>query len=625
MKKRILSAFIAVLLLVGLFPISTLAVTATPVNSVSAYNVTEPKVGDYPTYTADIGGSGFFVDTNVSKYTTETKDYFIYQYYYVYKGMGWYDETAKNWMYTDQFFQSGRRYTLHIYLTAEDGYEFDQTSISAKINSKSANVTYDEKDPAHSIVITYTFDCEATNVSLIMLNNVNAPVAGESPVDYSISPAYPDYYQIAADHGVNYINGIRWMDESGKQLTNKSTFVEGQRYRIQIAVVPAQNHGYNVCDFIYGLEAQINGKYVVEGGGLDQWDSVYVSSTRLVYIYYTLPAAVASGSTEPDPEPEESTVIETIDISGVSEPIAFDAPVFDASVDDDAKYRVWTGTELYPGMENGVIWMNTSDDMPVRPDTGRFIADKIYTVAVFLEADEGLTFANDGSLCCTVNGESAEAFFYGDNPRYVCVYKDYYVEPAVITEVELEIPVPVVGEIPANYALADNPTYFTGVYLGEENPFGVMWEDLTDGFEGTLTESDTFKSGHEYRVSVCVEAFNGCRFNIDESGYLSISAYVNGEEASALSSDSFPSDRYAFVVFDFAVEGEIEEKIVLGDADGDGKVNGVDSLLAKRIAAGILTPTTEQEKTLDVNGDGRLNFIDTNLISRYIAGVIFEF
>ena len=65
--------------------------------------------------------------------------------------------------------------------------------------------------------------------------------------------------------------------------------------------------------------------------------------------------------------------------------------------------------------------------------------------------------------------------------------------------------------------------------------------------------------------------------------------------------------------------------IILGDANGDGEVKTADSLIAKRIAAGIDTPTPEQEKALDVNGDGKINSADTNLISRFIAGIIIEF
>lgn len=63
----------------------------------------------------------------------------------------------------------------------------------------------------------------------------------------------------------------------------------------------------------------------------------------------------------------------------------------------------------------------------------------------------------------------------------------------------------------------------------------------------------------------------------------------------------------------------------LGDVKRDGKVNASDSLVAKRIAAGIDTPTVYQDFSADVNRDGRINAGDTNLISRYIGGVIVEF
>ena len=72
-------------------------------------------------------------------------------------------------------------------------------------------------------------------------------------------------------------------------------------------------------------------------------------------------------------------------------------------------------------------------------------------------------------------------------------------------------------------------------------------------------------------------------------------------------------------------EAEPLPEYVLGDANGDGEVKTADSLMAKRIAAGIDTPTALQEKALDVNGDDKINSADTNLISRFIAGIIIEF
>ena len=59
---------------------------------------------------------------------------------------------------------------------------------------------------------------------------------------------------------------------------------------------------------------------------------------------------------------------------------------------------------------------------------------------------------------------------------------------------------------------------------------------------------------------------------------------------------------------------------VVGDIDGDGKINAKDSNLLKRIVSGSVTPTDTQRKTGDINGDGALNAIDANLITRVAAG-----
>lgn len=66
-------------------------------------------------------------------------------------------------------------------------------------------------------------------------------------------------------------------------------------------------------------------------------------------------------------------------------------------------------------------------------------------------------------------------------------------------------------------------------------------------------------------------------------------------------------------------------EINVGDIDNNKKINSADSLLAKRIAAGIDTPTEAMSYAADVNCDTRVNAADTNIISRYIGGVIFEF
>jgi hypothetical protein len=62
-------------------------------------------------------------------------------------------------------------------------------------------------------------------------------------------------------------------------------------------------------------------------------------------------------------------------------------------------------------------------------------------------------------------------------------------------------------------------------------------------------------------------------------------------------------------------------QIVIGDINGDGKINATDALIIKRYIAGNVTLTDAQKSAADINGDGRINATDSLLIKRYIAGL----
>ena len=65
---------------------------------------------------------------------------------------------------------------------------------------------------------------------------------------------------------------------------------------------------------------------------------------------------------------------------------------------------------------------------------------------------------------------------------------------------------------------------------------------------------------------------------------------------------------------------KIANEIISGDFDGNGEVNAMDVNIAKRIAAGSVTPTEVQLLAGDLNGDGTVNGIDSNILARVIAG-----
>ena len=62
--------------------------------------------------------------------------------------------------------------------------------------------------------------------------------------------------------------------------------------------------------------------------------------------------------------------------------------------------------------------------------------------------------------------------------------------------------------------------------------------------------------------------------------------------------------------------------ILLGDVNGDGKVNGTDTNLIFRHVSGTTELNGDQRKAADVNGDGKVNGTDTNLVFRFVSGVI---
>ncbi len=66
-------------------------------------------------------------------------------------------------------------------------------------------------------------------------------------------------------------------------------------------------------------------------------------------------------------------------------------------------------------------------------------------------------------------------------------------------------------------------------------------------------------------------------------------------------------------------EKEVSE-IVVGDADGDGKVNAKDVNMLKRVFAGVISLSEQSKRAADLNLDGTVNAYDANILSRMISG-----
>ncbi|MBE6588294.1 MAG: hypothetical protein E7647_07775 [Ruminococcaceae bacterium] len=63
-----------------------------------------------------------------------------------------------------------------------------------------------------------------------------------------------------------------------------------------------------------------------------------------------------------------------------------------------------------------------------------------------------------------------------------------------------------------------------------------------------------------------------------------------------------------------------EITVILGDVNGDGSINSMDSNTLRRILAGVLTPTDINIAGGDLDKDGTISSVDSNLLRRLIAG-----
>lgn len=68
-----------------------------------------------------------------------------------------------------------------------------------------------------------------------------------------------------------------------------------------------------------------------------------------------------------------------------------------------------------------------------------------------------------------------------------------------------------------------------------------------------------------------------------------------------------------------AVVGNVNNKGIMGDVDGDGVLSIKDATLIQKYCAGIADFTAVQSRLADVNGDGDINIVDTTEIQKIIA------
>ena len=247
------------------------------VEQIAVVDVTAPVAGERPNYTYNILGTGYQMNTAKNAYYDDWMH--DQKLYYIKNGIGWYDLTDDDWVYEHETFIPGHEYRAYVYLIAEGGYEFAYTAkryenaVTATMNGNTAEVEIWDGYWADQRRVRYTFTCEKKDVSAVILYGLDAPQGDKIP-DREITTAYPELYT------VEYIN---WYDCEDNLLYGEDTFCSGERYKVEIKIVPTQIGGVNASQFISSVKAYIDGQEVTERLN---WDAVYASANA-VYVYYT--------------------------------------------------------------------------------------------------------------------------------------------------------------------------------------------------------------------------------------------------------------------------------------------------------------------------------------------------
>ena len=250
------------------------------IEEVTIVDVVAPVAGQHPTYTVNMFGTGYHVDTTKNSYEDIYWKNPPEKWYYVKNGVSWWDVTdgGYDYVYENDVFLPGHQYQCEVHVATDDGYEFVNDVYAgvwpaATINGNSATIMQEGSGLIWEQEVSYTFTCAENVVDRIIVDGITAPKAGQAP-DYSPILGNTDLYALDTDYGLNG-SGIYWYDCEGRQLEAGEVFGDAGPYRMAIKFVPVYENGAPLCTFANDVEVMINGKYVTPYGN---WDDIVVGS-----------------------------------------------------------------------------------------------------------------------------------------------------------------------------------------------------------------------------------------------------------------------------------------------------------------------------------------------------------
>ena len=259
--------------------------------------VTPPKAGEHPDYTARALGTGYSINTNKNSYYDA---YWANQkWYYVKNGVSWWDVTdgGYDYVYDKDVFLPDHKYQCEVYVKTDDGYEFLMNTKTDPPTVPSVIVNGNPGD--HTTLygsglqfeqeVKYVFNCSEQTLSKVGVIELSQPLAGGTP-DYIATTFAPHLYDIKS---------ITWYDALGEELPANATFIAGMVYRVAVKIQPIEVQGKKVSSFNSDTEASLNGNQLdmISYSNANKEDveelfsHAYYEDNQSIYLYYTFKPA----------------------------------------------------------------------------------------------------------------------------------------------------------------------------------------------------------------------------------------------------------------------------------------------------------------------------------------------
>ena len=494
----------------------------------------------------------------------------------------WYCDSTMSNLEEEDTFEVGKRYSYCWLFELNSGYTVS-SSTYVTINGSRSNVDEQSSDLEHGIIWCKSVICTEQDIEITVVDITNVtlnPPAGGRAGDYLDFETPFDLPLLTDD--------VYWFcDNYQTRLESDDMFEEGLFYSMCMIFEPMS--GYTFAD---NLKVRINGS---ENNVGPEWTTITPAGYLIVWTTSHMCGASS-----------EDKVIDKVELTGVTL-----TPPAGGRAGDYLDFEV--DNEL-PVLTDDVYWWCETKHTRLSDDSV-FEEGFSYSLRISLEPMSGYTFSNEtevyinGSKDNVYDTNLYEGILYISSTTYYCGTPS---EPIIVDEVELSdvtIAPPVGGKVYdfRNVTVPDGAHY---------EVVSAIWCYASDGME--LDMNYEFEADKEYCLHIVLFTEYGYNFTEDTK------IFINGRDDLYQSSHTNVQPNILNICT-VTAESVEAPSVMLGDLNGDGKVNTADAVVVLKISAGMVALDEKYQAAGDCNRDGKVNTADAVLILKYAAGMITEF